>query len=132
PIATWRQTHFNTSANAGNAADNADPDHDGLLNIFEYAFNLDPNASNAPPVSFTVDAGHLTLNFKRAHPAPADLTYLYEVADDLTAAPWQSGPTFTSESITDNLDGTETVRVTDNQAIGAAAGHYLRLRISRH
>ena len=39
---------------------------------------------------------------------------MFEVADDLLSGTWQSGPAFTTQSLTDNHDGTETVTVTDN------------------
>jgi hypothetical protein len=103
-----------------------------LMNIFEYAFNTNPNVSNAPPVSYSLTADHLRLTFKRTHPAPADLTYLFEVTDDLNSAQWQSGAAFTSQTIADNLDGTETVTVTDLKTISTSAAHYLRIRISRN
>lgn len=38
----WRQTHFGTTANDGSAADDADHDNDGLPNLIEYAFGLNP------------------------------------------------------------------------------------------
>jgi len=130
PRATWRQTHFGTAQNSGNAADTADPDHDGIINILEYAFNTDPNVPNANPISFAVVGNHLTVTFKRTHPAPADLIYTPQVASDLTSGVWNSGPTFTSQTVTNNGDGTETVVVTDNTAIGSAPAHFLRILIA--
>ncbi len=50
---TWRQTYFGTFGNTGNAADLADFDGDGLPNLIEYAFGLNP-----------------TLGVSRALPAP--------------------------------------------------------------
>lgn len=35
-IEQWRFTHFETNASAGNAADNADPDGDGVINLAEF------------------------------------------------------------------------------------------------
>ena len=131
PIATWRQSNFGVASNTGNAADNADPDDDGLRNIFEYAFNTNPNVSNGPPVSFAIAGDHLKLTFRRAHPVPPDISYLFEVATDLTGALWLSGPSLTTESVTDNLDGTETVVVTDNLAVSQSQAHYLRIRVIR-
>jgi hypothetical protein len=130
PRATWRQTHFGTAQNSGNAADTADPDHDGIINILEYAFNTDPNAASANPISFAVAGNHLTVTFKCAHPAPADLSYTPQVASDLTSAVWNSGPAFTSQTVTDNGDGTETVVVTDNATIGSTPAHFLRILIT--
>ncbi len=85
PRATWRQTYFGTAQNSGNAADTADPDHDGIINILEYAFDTDPNVANSNPISFAVVGNHLTVTFKRTHPAPADISYTSQVADDLTS-----------------------------------------------
>ncbi len=45
PLDSWRQTHFGTTANTGNASDNADPDGDGRRNIDEYAAGTNPNSS---------------------------------------------------------------------------------------
>jgi len=41
-IEQFRLTYFNTTANTGNAADNADPDGDGLSNYFEFVAGLVP------------------------------------------------------------------------------------------
>jgi hypothetical protein len=131
PIGTWRQVHFGQSENSGLAADTADPDGDGLKNIFEYAFNTDPKAANPFPISYGLTGGHLRITFQRAHPAPADLAYLYEVTENLVSGPWQSGPAFTDESVVDNLDGTETVTVTDLATVPSPEAHYLRVRIGR-
>ena len=94
PRATWRQTHFSTAQNSGNAADTADPDHDGIINILEYAFDTDPNVPNANPISFAIVGNHLTVTFKRTHPAPADIIYTPQVANDLASGVWNSGPNF--------------------------------------
>jgi hypothetical protein len=102
-----------------------------LINLFEYAFNTNPNVSNGPPVAYGLVGGHLSLHFQRSHPAPADISYLFDVTADLASGPWQSGPAFTSQTVTDNQDGTETVVVTDNMDAPSSTAHYLRLRISR-
>jgi hypothetical protein len=130
PRATWRQTHFGTAQNSGNAADMADPDHDGIINLLEYAFDTDPNVPNANPISFAIVGNHLTVTFKRTHPAPTDISYTPQVANDLTSGVWNSGPAFTSQTVTNNGDGTETVVVTDNTAIGSAPAHFLRILIA--
>jgi Domain of unknown function (DUF5060) len=129
PRATWRQTHFSTAVNSGNAADTADPDHDGIINILEYAFGLDPNSPNPNPISFAPVGDHLTITFKRPHPAPADLVYTPQVAGDLSSGIWNSGPSYTSQTVTDNGDGTETVVVTDLAPMSSTPVHFLRILI---
>jgi uncharacterized repeat protein (TIGR03803 family) len=41
---SWRQTFFGITTNTGNAADNADPDGDGMTNLAEYAAGTNPNS----------------------------------------------------------------------------------------
>jgi hypothetical protein len=72
----------------------------------------------------------LTLTFKRTHPAPPDISYLSEVANDLASGIWNSGPAYTTQMVTNNLDGTETVVVTDLASGPSPAVHFLRVRIS--
>jgi hypothetical protein len=129
-LATWRQTHFGTAANSGVAANTANPAGDGLINIIKYAFNLDPNVVCSNPISYHIAGNHLTITFKRTHPAPPDITYLYEVTNDLSSSVWNSGGAYTTQSVLDNGDGTETVTVTDLAVIGASPTHFLRVRIA--
>lgn len=54
-IADWRKIHFGTTDNTGEAADDADADGDGIPNLAEFAFNLDPkkgDGSGLPGISF--------------------------------------------------------------------------------
>jgi PKD repeat protein len=46
-VTDWRMTHFGTTSNSGDAADTADIDRDGLSNLVEFAFNLDPKAAGS-------------------------------------------------------------------------------------
>jgi hypothetical protein len=128
-LQAWRQAKFGTTDNSGIAADTADPDNDGLINILEYAFNLDPNVQSSNPLSLSVVAGHLTVTYNRVHPAPSDINYVAEVTDDLGTGLWSSGPSYTSEDVVDNGDGTETVTVTDLGLVGSASSHFLRIRV---
>lgn len=45
-LETWRMTHFGTTSNTGDAADDADPDGDGSTNIEEFTAGTDPNDWN--------------------------------------------------------------------------------------
>ncbi|MFN0125683.1 MAG: hypothetical protein ACKV19_03230 [Verrucomicrobiales bacterium] len=40
----WRQQNFGTTENTGNAANTANPDGDGVMNLLEYAYGMNPNA----------------------------------------------------------------------------------------
>ncbi|MCX6878652.1 MAG: choice-of-anchor D domain-containing protein [Verrucomicrobia bacterium] len=46
-LQTWRQTNFGTTANTGDAADLNDFDRDGIPNIIEFAFGLNPKQNSA-------------------------------------------------------------------------------------
>ncbi len=129
PIATWRQTYFGTAQNSGNAANNADPAHDGIVNILAYAFGLDPLATNPDPISTTRIGNYLAIVFKRPHPAPSDISYVPQVTGNLASGLWSSGPAYTSQTVTDNGNGTETVTVTDLTPINSTKTHFMRIVI---
>ncbi len=42
----WRESHFGTSSDSGNAANDTDYDGDGVANIIEYATGTDPKAAD--------------------------------------------------------------------------------------
>ncbi|MDB6079956.1 MAG: hypothetical protein JWO82_3703, partial [Akkermansiaceae bacterium] len=90
-LADWRLAHFSTAENAGDAADLADPDHDGVTNLMEYAFNLDPKKSDlgSLPVVQARD-GELVIEFT----APETVTGILYGASTATgpAGPWQALP----------------------------------------
>ncbi len=126
-IEGWRQTHFGTTANAGNAADFADPDSDGLSNLLEYASGRDPNLADATPIATldkTGDGLRLTLTYTRV--ADPDLVYTVQGTDDLAGTPvWA---TIASSTGSANVAG--PVTVTDTQLISATPHRFLRLDVS--
>jgi uncharacterized delta-60 repeat protein len=90
PLGSWRQTHFGSPANEGNGADHFDFDQDGLVNLVEYAFGLDPlkNSAGQLPQPRTMGA-----NFGYEFTPPAGsvgVTHGAEWSDDLTH--WQPIP----------------------------------------
>lgn len=80
-LPAWRQTHFGTSENSGDAADAADPDADGESNFKEYALGSTPvSAASLPSVESQLSNQTLQVRFLRAR---ADLTYTVEGSSDL-------------------------------------------------
>ncbi len=63
-IADWRQHYFGTRENAGTAADAANPDGDGLINLHEYILGDNPNVpASSAPLGIRSDAGTIYLTF---------------------------------------------------------------------
>jgi len=100
---------------AGEAsAPNADPDSNGVMNLFEYAFAIAgpadiPANMPAPALADSGSGTHAAIQFTRRKNA-ADLQIIPEYSADLTT--WHTGEQYlTTVSTTDNQDGTETVTV---------------------
>lgn len=97
----WQNAHFTPAqlADPNISGPLADPDHDGLNNLLEYALNADPNdpSSNHRPFE-TLDATNLSLTYTKVLGA-TDLTYAIEQSLDLVA--W-SPVTPTNQILFDN------------------------------
>lgn len=61
-IEAWRYRHFGSLSDSGQAADELDPDSDGIPNFIEYALGLDPRSSSQLPAPHTQD-GRLGYSF---------------------------------------------------------------------
>jgi hypothetical protein len=130
PLEAWRAAQFGAAAGGPEAADLADPDADGLVNLLEYSLGSAPRDGGVaarPVVAVAEEAGgtrRLRLGFTRiADPA---LTYTVEAADALDgvwAMIWTS-------SGTANAAGAVTVE--DSVAVGdGETRRFLRLRVTR-
>jgi hypothetical protein len=62
---TWRSTWFGSAADAGHAAELADPDQDGISNLLERALGLNPLLAEEEQtlLSFADAASSLTADF---------------------------------------------------------------------
>lgn len=89
PLQAWRSFHFGTSQNAGAAANDADNDHDGVVNLTEFAFGLHPLQPDAGrlPVA-QLSGGFWTFRFTPP-PGVGGIVYGAEWSPDLGAASWQ-------------------------------------------
>ncbi len=123
PLEAWRQTHFGTTANSGQAADAADPDGDGLANLLEYAFGENPMVANdGPSVVTTTPGGVLALTF--VHIDDPALSYVVEASNDL-AGPWSPAQTYTG------FTAAGTTTYTDNVALNSVSRRFLRVKVTR-
>ena len=119
-LQNWRQTHFGTTANEGNAANTADFDQDGASNLLEYALGTDPTSAGAVPVSVARAGNVLTLGF--SHSGDPTLLYKIEASNDL--ASWSTAYTFPAF----NSPGNETY--TDTVPLDSQTRRFLRLIVT--
>jgi hypothetical protein len=133
-FAAWVNYHFvNPASNDALAA--GDPDKDGLSNIVEYAFGLNPLAGNvSPTVAGIVEISgsrYLTLTYTRpAGPAVlTDISYAGERSPAMANATW-SGAGVITHSVTMLPSGEEErVVLRSTQAISGAAKDFIRAKL---
>ena len=108
----------------------ADPEGDGILNIVEFAFGLDPTQNDVvpfTPLETNVDPGDPSqreLRFVR----PTGLqgvNYVMEQADSLGNWSAMSGP----PQVTDIGNGQEEVVYQDNEPLGPSGTRFYRLGV---
>lgn len=121
PLQAWRLTHFGTTENTGHAADDADPDDDGVANLLEYALGTVPTDRNSvvvPAVSTSADRLRLTFT-----PRVVDgLRYIVDATGNLAAWPEQT-------DVTGLLTPDVSFTYTDTVDISSTTQRFLRLRI---
>ncbi|MCC5804962.1 MAG: hypothetical protein JJU00_01420 [Opitutales bacterium] len=130
PLQQWRQTHFGTMENAGDAADGADPDGDGIPNLVEYALGgdpMEPFSAALPERGYAVVDGenYLTLSVQR-DPEAAGVVWSIEVSPDL--ASWHEGPLHTLTLV----DNPAELSVRDAVSLSEAGPRFIRLTLSRN
>lgn len=134
PLAAWKMTYLGDPA----APDDGDPDHDGHLNLLEYALGTIPTVPDASPPPASRGGGFLQLTVPR-DPARNDVTLIVEATADL-AGPWSplatsvngapfSGAGYLSGETPDASIKSVTVR--DLVAIASAPRRFVRLRVTR-
>ena len=95
-LTNWRQYYFGTSANAGNAADTADPDGDGSNNITEFVAGTIPNnPASLAKTRIEYVPGQPTQRRVVYSPVVADRTYAVFYKSSLSAATWTALTGFT-------------------------------------
>lgn len=122
----WRQTWFGNPFNTGSGADNADPDHDGLNNLVEFATQRDPTKVSAPVGTLVRNGANLEYSYICNKAAVNDgILFVAEWADDL-AGPWT-----TANVSTTIVDHVTTQTVTATLPAGPNGHRFVRLRIVR-
>ena len=99
---TWRFANFGTTANTGNAADLADANSDGELNLLEYATVQNPNAASLVALSAIRTSSAVEITYTRSKSAlTGGVTFAAEWSDTLATNSW-SATGVTHAILTDN------------------------------
>jgi WD40 repeat protein len=124
-LENWRVLHFSTTANSGNAANNADPDGDQWNNLLEFATGRSPTTAEQAfqPV---VAGGVLRYDYPRNIDAVNDgWLFTVEWSDTMTGGDWHTGDV--TESVLSTSGNLQAVRA--EIPLGAAGRRFVRLRV---
>jgi uncharacterized delta-60 repeat protein len=133
PERSWRWQHFGNTAAEGFGAADADPDDDGLSNLSEFAFGLDPNRSSSSDVGTRAEAasdaeavsGMRAVFQRRKDHQAAGLDYIVEFSSNLRDwTPSNAVPKVLSD------DGIiEQVAVNFPPKVPGKVGQFFRIRV---
>ncbi len=136
PYENWRAQYFTAAelANAAISGDLADPDGDGIPNLAEFAFDLNPRVISHPnlPRGFvqnTSGTNYFYLQYNERN-APAGVQYLLQTSPDLQS--WTTSPaSFTQVSANDNGDGTSLVTLRLQSPVSANPAGFVRIAVQK-
>lgn len=126
----WRLANFTSGElnDAGSSGDLADPDHDGLANLMEYAMGVSPKQADENAWAPRIEAGHFTLTY-HVNKAATDVALTLEQSPDLSN--WDNDPTLFQEVSRVDLGASEQVTVRLSAPLSAATNAYVRVKVSR-
>ncbi|MDF7808116.1 hypothetical protein P4E94_11750 [Pontiellaceae bacterium B12219] len=133
PIETWRVRHFGFSDNAGDGANNANPDNDSAQNLYEYA--LGGNPTNSADIGYLPTSGILaeegTNFFEYAYArrigSAGELAYTVESAFNLVSNDWNAAE-YIELPMTGNLDA-DFEAVTNRIGTTGKTNEFIRLKV---
>jgi hypothetical protein len=132
---TWRNLFWNSSVSTNNAVAGpyADPDGDGLNNLAEYLYGLNPTQSNlapqlAPAVETINGAPHLTVSLCLSGGA-SDITAVPQFSSDLVT--WSNDASVLQllQSVPDD-DGRVTWKYYDTAVLSTNAHRFVRFQFN--
>lgn len=91
PWEDWRAANFNSTelADPFISGPAADKDHDGIVNLLEYAIATNPGLPNTLPATAEKNGATLEFTYTR-NKAATDLSYLVKWSDTLAAGSWST------------------------------------------
>lgn len=114
----WETTHWGTIAGHG-AADDADAD--GVVELLEYAFGMDPTISDPGTIPDPViEDGFLTITLNKR----AGVTFVVETSGTLAAGSWSTATT------TVLVDTAGTLKVRDTVPTSGGQARFMRVRVT--
>ncbi|MBB5350573.1 hypothetical protein HNR46_000801 [Haloferula luteola] len=125
PAELWRQTAFGISTNTGDAADEADPDLDGIPNLLERALGGDPHHADLEILPFIdLAPSAISLVFQKSL-AATDVTITVLESEDL-AGDWV--PATGTETVLSDDGEVHSIRFTPSSQ--DSPRRFLRLEVS--
>ncbi|GAA5480858.1 cadherin domain-containing protein [Haloferula sargassicola] len=126
-IEGWRQQQFGTDAgNPTVAGNDADPDHDSIPNLVEYALGLDPLAPDAAVGTVDLNSIDSDRYFRLTvskNPEATDVTVAIEGSHDL-------GGSWSTEATTIEVNTSILLRARLSTPIGSGAPGFLRVKVT--
>lgn len=110
PEEWWRTRFYGTILNLGKAADESDPDGDGLSNLAERALGNSPLTSDQPELAILYNGGSRTVSYRRANPLGSGCLCQLEWSDTMKSGTWTSEGI--SESLASEAQGIQTIHAT--------------------
>lgn len=123
----WRQTYFGSPYNTGAGADLNDADHDGIVNILEYATATDPLVSSAFPGTLVKNGNLLEFTYTRRKSAVVEMSFVREFSETLNGT-WGTVGGLVETILSD--DGV-LQQVKTTVPAGSIGKRFVRLRVTR-
>ncbi len=139
PYDMWHGSRFTASDTAsGLTGKLEDFDHDGMVNLLEYAFGKNPKASDSAGITAGVVSGKLAISFP-CDSSRTDINYIVQSSPTLATGSWtdiamSTGgaatlPIASLSTVVDTGSGLRTVTVTDATSGTASGKRFLRVKV---